>query len=166
MYVFQIFDYYSASGMVLLWFCFFECITIAYVYGVSRFYDNIEEMIGYRLGPWLKICWLVFTPIVTMVNKYFPLFNHFKILMIKNFLQGILLFSIITYTPLTYNRTYVYPLWAQAIGWCMAITPMSLVPLYFMYRLLSSPGCSFREVKWIFSEFHLLKKQINREIWL
>lgn len=68
MYVFQVFDYYGASGMVLLWFCFFESVAIAYVYGVSRFYDNITAMIGYKLSPWLKICWLTFTPIVTMVN--------------------------------------------------------------------------------------------------
>jgi hypothetical protein len=35
MYVFQLFDYYAASGVCLLWVAFFECIAVAWVYGKS-----------------------------------------------------------------------------------------------------------------------------------
>lgn len=146
--MFQIFDYYSASGMVLLWFCFFECITIAYVYGVEKFYEDIQDMIGYRLNPWLKICWLIFTPIITMVCFILISFSgiFFQILVIILYFQGILLFSIVTYKPLTYNRTYVYPTWAQVIGWSMALVPMSMIPIYFTYYLVTSPGGSLLQV--------------------
>ncbi|CAH0394010.1 unnamed protein product [Bemisia tabaci] len=119
MYVFQVFDYYSASGMVLLWFCFFEAVAMAYFYGVDNFLANIKEMVGYRLIPWFKLCWLVFTPALTM---------------------GIFLFSVFSALPLTYNRTYIYPTWAMVIGWFMALVPMSAIPLYFFYYLFSQPG--------------------------
>lgn len=31
--MFQLFDYYAASGVCLLWVAFFECIAVAWVYG-------------------------------------------------------------------------------------------------------------------------------------
>lgn len=33
MYVFQIFDYYAASGMTLLWMTFWQCVTVAWIFG-------------------------------------------------------------------------------------------------------------------------------------
>lgn len=36
--------------------------------GADRFYDNIEDMIGYRPWPLIKYCWLFITPAVCLVR--------------------------------------------------------------------------------------------------
>merc|ERR1711862_315579 len=56
-YLFQIMDFYSASGLSLLWICFFETIAVSWFYGASRFSKNIEEMLGYK--PWALALLLV-----------------------------------------------------------------------------------------------------------
>ncbi|XP_065933728.1 sodium- and chloride-dependent taurine transporter-like, partial [Magallana gigas] len=49
MYVFQLYDYYSASGVVLLWVCFWESIVIGWVYDVqSKF--KIQKYIYIFIG--------------------------------------------------------------------------------------------------------------------
>nr|XP_042702563.1 sodium- and chloride-dependent betaine transporter-like [Chrysemys picta bellii] len=68
MYIFQLFDYYAASGTCLLFLTIFEVICVGWVYGADRFYDNIEDMIGYRPWPLIKMCWQVVTPGVCLVG--------------------------------------------------------------------------------------------------
>uniref|UniRef100_A0A671QKU7 Transporter n=1 Tax=Sinocyclocheilus anshuiensis TaxID=1608454 RepID=A0A671QKU7_9TELE len=123
MYVFQLFDYYSASGMTLLWQAFWECVVVAWVYGADRFMDDIARMIGYRPFPWMKWCWSIITPCVCM---------------------GIFLFHLLNYKPLTYNNVYVYPWWGEVIGWCLALSSMLCIPVSLLYKLAGAKG-TFRE---------------------
>uniref|UniRef100_A0A8C5ETL1 Sodium- and chloride-dependent creatine transporter 1-like n=1 Tax=Gouania willdenowi TaxID=441366 RepID=A0A8C5ETL1_GOUWI len=124
MYVFQLFDYYSASGMTLLWQTFWECIVVAWVYGADRFMDDVARMIGYRPFPWMKWCWSFITPCVCM---------------------GIFVFHLVNYKPLTYNTDYVYPWWGEAVGWCLALSSMLCIPVSIVYFLFRARG-TFREV--------------------
>ncbi|XP_076446772.1 sodium- and chloride-dependent taurine transporter-like [Babylonia areolata] len=137
MYVFQLFDYYSASRIVLV-VAFFECITVAYVYGVERFYDNLEMMFGFRMGPLMRISWQILTPIYTFV---------------------IFVMGLISYSDLTYKRKtvlYEYPGWGIGIGWTLAFSSVIFIPIIMVYRLLSVKGTLTERVK------YLIKPRLRR----
>ncbi|GLD58076.1 sodium- and chloride-dependent taurine transporter-like protein [Lates japonicus] len=126
MYVFQLFDYYAASGVCLLWVAFFECIAVAWVYGVDNFYDAVEDMIGYRPNPWMKWSWSVITPLLCM---------------------GCFIFSLVKYKPLTYNKVYMYPDWAIGIGWTLALASMICIPMVVVIKIIQSDGPLIERIK-------------------
>ena len=79
MYIFQLMDFYSASGMPLLWICFWETVALSWVFGAARFreVDNIvvvscgnvcikaiHEMTGHRPPYLFYLCWKYFGPMV------------------------------------------------------------------------------------------------------
>nr|XP_033938441.1 sodium- and chloride-dependent taurine transporter-like [Pseudochaenichthys georgianus] len=126
MYVFQLFDYYAASGVCLLWVAFFECIAVAWVYGADNYYDALEDMLGYRPNAWMKYSWSYITPILCM---------------------GCLIFSLVKYKPLTYNKVYEYPEWAIGIGWGLALTSMICIPMVVVIKILRSDGPLIERIK-------------------
>ncbi|CAM5082787.1 unnamed protein product [Natator depressus] len=137
MYIFQLFDYYAASGMCLLFLAIFEVISVGWVYGADHFYDNIEDMIGYRPSPLIKMCWKVVTPGVCVVT---------------------FLFSLIKYAPLKYNNSYMYPPWGYALGWLMALSSMICIPLYVIFILLKTGGSLKKRLKQLTSPAEDLPK--------
>ncbi|XP_035517999.1 sodium- and chloride-dependent taurine transporter-like [Morone saxatilis] len=126
MYVFQLFDYYAASGVCLLWVAFFECIAVAWVYGVDNFYDALEDMMGYRPNAWMKWSWTVITPLLCM---------------------GCFIFSLVKYKPLTYNKVYKYPDWAVGIGWTLALASMICIPMVVVIKIIRSDGPLIERIK-------------------
>lgn len=71
-YIFQLMDFYSASGMSILWVCFFQTIAISWIFGAKKFCDCIHQMMGIRLNKFWYICWVVFAPVIMAVSITHP----------------------------------------------------------------------------------------------
>uniref|UniRef100_A0A674DRM9 Transporter n=1 Tax=Salmo trutta TaxID=8032 RepID=A0A674DRM9_SALTR len=117
LYFLQLFDHYVCSGNNLLLLSVCQSIAIGWIYGVDRLYDNIEDMIGYRPWPVIKYCWLYVTPTVCL---------------------GTFIFSLVQYKPLKFNKTYLYPDWAYALGWFLGLACVALVPLWMIWKVYRS----------------------------
>uniref|UniRef100_A0A8D8MEV7 Transporter n=1 Tax=Cacopsylla melanoneura TaxID=428564 RepID=A0A8D8MEV7_9HEMI len=65
-YVFILFDSYSGNFPLLI-IAFFECIAVAYIYGLKRFADDIEMMTGSRPNLYWLLCWKYISPAVMLV---------------------------------------------------------------------------------------------------
>lgn len=84
MFIFKLMDNYSASGMSLLWVCFFQTIAISWFFGVDKLSDCIETMMGMRPGKFWTICWKYIAPLVMAVSfeiakiLYYGIPNYFK----------------------------------------------------------------------------------------
>uniref|UniRef100_V5I972 Transporter n=1 Tax=Anoplophora glabripennis TaxID=217634 RepID=V5I972_ANOGL len=125
MYIFQLMDYYSASGISLLWVCFFQTVAISWLFGVEKLCDCIEQMMGIRPNRFWTICWKYLAPL-TM-----------GLIFIGQCLQ---------YERLTYGD-YEYPYWAEIIGLCISFSSMMWIPLYAIYYVISEPGTIIQNLK-------------------
>uniref|UniRef100_A0A8C1UN96 Transporter n=1 Tax=Cyprinus carpio TaxID=7962 RepID=A0A8C1UN96_CYPCA len=119
MYVFQLFDYYACSGACLLFLCVFESLAMGWVFGAERMFDVIEDMTNSRPNYIFMLCWKYLTPLVSVVS---------------------FVCSLVKYKPLTFNRWYVYPDWAYALGWLMALSSILLVPAWALGQLIVVKG--------------------------
>ncbi|XP_008282736.1 sodium- and chloride-dependent GABA transporter 2-like [Stegastes partitus] len=119
MYVFQMMDYYACNGGCILFLCVFETLALGWIFGAERLYGIIKDMTGVNASPFFKICWLYFTPLVSL---------------------GSFIYSLVEYQPLTFNRWYVYPDWVYVLGWLLALSSVLLVPGCALYKLITGTG--------------------------
>ena len=77
MYLFNLMDYYSASGMPMLFLVMFQTIAINWVFGGDRFCECVKQMTGYRPPFIFYYCWMFFGPLVMIVSPFFFSFFFF-----------------------------------------------------------------------------------------
>src|SRR6218665_2829514 len=113
-YILQLMDTYAVPYSAFI-IGFFELIAIAWVYGLDKHFKNIHKMMGFALRP-------------TAYWKF--LFKYGCPLAIAAMLTAILA----RFEPMKYNN-YVYPSWADTLGWSMTLSSVCLIPLYMLLQL-------------------------------
>lgn len=89
-YVLNIFDNYAAAGWSLLFLGFCECIAVAWLFGIDKFWDIVCDMIGFvPRFPLFKWCWAYITPFATTVSMNSALSCISSILVFKGFFKWI-----------------------------------------------------------------------------
>ncbi|KAH8321843.1 hypothetical protein KR067_006105 [Drosophila pandora] len=126
MYWLQLMDKYAANWSVLL-IAISECILIAWIYGSQRFLNDIQGMIGKRSWFW-NFFWGIMWRYITPATLLFILF-----------------FNWVEYKPAKYGH-YVYPLWADTVGWIIGLLPVLVIFLVAFQEIWKAPKqLSFRE---------------------
>lgn len=84
------------------------------LYGIEKFCDDIECMIGFRPNIFWRTCWKFVSPV---------------------FLVTVVIFAVYSSGTLSYHN-YLYPGWATAIGWIFGLSSVSAVPIMFVVFLV------------------------------
>ncbi|KAH8402405.1 hypothetical protein KR009_011847 [Drosophila setifemur] len=119
MYWLQLMDKYAANWSVLL-IAISECILIAWIYGSQRFLNDIQGMIGKRSWFW-NFFWGIMWRYITPATLLFILF-----------------FNWVEYKPAKYGH-YVYPLWADAVGWFIGLLPVMVIFVVAFHEIWKAP---------------------------
>ncbi|RXM29467.1 Sodium-dependent noradrenaline transporter [Acipenser ruthenus] len=120
-YVLTLLDSFSA-GTSILFGVLIEAIGVSWFYGVDRFSEDIERMMGFKPGLYWRLCWKFVSPA---------------------FLLFVVVASIVKMETLTYDD-YTFPPWASLIGWGITMSSMLFVPAYAIYKFLTVRG-TFKE---------------------
>ncbi|XP_048123371.1 sodium- and chloride-dependent GABA transporter ine isoform X2 [Alosa alosa] len=133
-YIFQLMDHYTAI-VSIIFLAFFEVIAICWVFGVRRLTDSLIEMTGKPPSIFFKVCWWIICPVLIGV---------------------ILVFSVIQFKPARYED-YVYPPWAQGVGWVIALASIMWIPLAAIHTLWVLPGSFMERIRRSLTPFGLEK---------
>uniref|UniRef100_A0AAX7T2D0 Transporter n=1 Tax=Astatotilapia calliptera TaxID=8154 RepID=A0AAX7T2D0_ASTCA len=117
MYMLQLVDTFAASYSLVI-IAIFELVGISYLYGLQRFCEDIEMMIGFQPNRFWRLCWAFVTPTI---------------------LTGILGLSLYQWKVMTYED-YTYPTWSMVMGWLMVICSVIWIPIMFVIKMHLAPG--------------------------
>ncbi|XP_023674928.1 sodium- and chloride-dependent glycine transporter 2 isoform X1 [Paramormyrops kingsleyae] len=128
MYMLQLVDTFAASYSLVI-IAIFELIGVSYIYGLQRFCEDIEMMIGFQPNKFWRICWAFVTPTI---------------------LTFILALSLYQWKVMTYED-YTYPTWSMVMGWLMVICSVIWIPIMFVIKMHLAPGTFIERLKLVCS---------------
>ncbi|XP_061624235.1 solute carrier family 6 member 4b isoform X3 [Phyllopteryx taeniolatus] len=97
---------------------FLEAIAVSWFYGVNRFSNDVQAMLGKAPGLFWKVCWVAISPA---------------------FLAYIMVSSLLR-APLLTLFEYKYPDWSISVGYIIGFSSLMWIPIYMVYKMVWTPG--------------------------
>ncbi|KAL1780157.1 hypothetical protein HispidOSU_028284 [Sigmodon hispidus] len=107
-----------ATGPAVLTVALIEAVAVSWFYGITQFCSDVKEMLGFSPGWFWRICWVAISPL-------------FLLFIICSFLMS---------PPQLRLFQYNYPHWSIILGYCIGTSSIICIPMYIIYRLISTPG--------------------------
>ncbi|KAM4579005.1 sodium- and chloride-dependent GABA transporter ine [Fundulus diaphanus] len=123
-YVFQLMDHCTAV-VSLIFLAFFEIVSVCWIFGVSRLSRMVKRMRGESPSIYFRICWLLTCPLLVVC---------------------VLGSSIVQYTPPRYGE-YLYPTWAEFVGWVITLVSIIWIPLCAVHEIYTSKGSLLQRIQ-------------------
>lgn len=115
-FLFTLMEWHTASWAILL-IGFGEVVILSWVYGLERTFKNIQEM-GMKFSKITRYFWSSVWTVITPVGSV-----------------GIFIF-ILTDLGSTQFRDYIFPVWADVLGWMFGLATLLPFVLYAAYALV------------------------------
>lgn len=137
LYWVTVFDNFAGS-VPLLTIGLFEMIAVVYIYGIDRFNEDLEFMIGHKPSLFWQVSWRFISPLTVLVILVFYLVTQAQeeltYLVWDPNSEG---FPVMSSVP--------YPSWINAVIFVLAGIPSLVVPVYALCRLVYV--CCRRKIK-------------------
>ncbi|XP_046989692.1 sodium-dependent nutrient amino acid transporter 1-like [Schistocerca americana] len=111
-WILNLVDYYNVT-LTCFVLASIEMAAVAWIYGMDNFCQDVEFMLGHRVGMYWRICWGFITPVVLIL---------------------VLIYSLVTSTPLTYTGKY-YDDASYVAAWTVFGFSVLQCPLWILYIL-------------------------------
>lgn len=119
---------YFCGGWTLIIAAVVEQIGLCWVYGVNRFVEDLEMMLGKKHWIfWLywRACWFFISPLLV---------------------TAVLIWSLVT-SELPNYGSIMYPTWGLNLGWCMIAFTIIWIPVVAIYKIWAADGTLFQRLK-------------------
>ncbi|KAF1381408.1 hypothetical protein PFLUV_G00153630 [Perca fluviatilis] len=123
-----LFDNFAGS-VPLLTIGFFEMIAVVYIYGIDRFNEDLEFMVGHKPSIFWQVTWRFISPLIVLVILVFYLVTR---------VQEELTYLVWDPNSVEFPSlaSVPYPSWIYVIIFLLAGVPSLAVPVYALCRLV------------------------------
>nr|XP_002132068.3 sodium- and chloride-dependent GABA transporter 3-like isoform X5 [Ciona intestinalis] len=146
LYIFELVNSYGGAGICLLWLALWESISVGWFWNADKFAIDFKYMTGSTPSIYYKYCYKFVIPAAT---------------------TAILIFYCIKWEPLKVGE-YVYPWWANGIGWMLSLSSILWIPGVACYVMVNGKGSlskRFKQgIKWGFEQSYEGEVKVENEI--